>query len=185
MTQQRLKLHYIERYLHENTDEDHPVLISDIIHYLKGKGIPSERKAIYLDLEALSELGLDVQSRRQGRSTVYFIGNRDFQLPELKLLVDSVLSSKFITEKKSMELIKKLEGLASKHQASQLHHELHVSGRIKSMNESIYYNVDDISSAINMDSSITFKYFNWDARGKKVFKRSGHLPCKSLGAPMG
>ena len=173
MSPVKLKLLYLARYLMECSDEEHPVHMSDIIAYLATLEIPSERKTVYQDLDALAEFGLDIQSRREGRSTVYFIGSREFQTPELKLLVDSVQTSKFITEKKSMDLIRKIEGLTSKYQAKQLHRAVRVQGRIKTMNESIYYNVDDISGAMACDSSITFRYFTWDVAGKKVYRRNG------------
>lgn len=173
MSQVRAKLLHLAGFLFRESDEQHPVSMQDILSYLARQDIRAERKAIYLDLETLREFGMDIQTRRRGRAAVYFVGERDFQLPELKLLVDSVQTAKFITEKKSLELIGKIEGLASRHQARQLHHEVLVRGRIKTMNESIYYNVDDISSAITNDSSVTFRYFNWDIRGNRAYRRNG------------
>lgn len=103
------------------------------------------------------------------------MGNRQFELAELKLLVDSVQSAKFITAKKSNDLIKKIEGLASKYEASQLQRQVYVSNRIKAMNESIYYNVDKIYEAIGTNSKITFHYFQWDVHKKMVLRRDGAL----------
>lgn len=173
MSSVKLKLLYLAKYLMESSDEEHPVHMSDMIGYLAAMEIPAERKTIYQDLELLSAFGLDIQSRRDGRSTAYFIGSRAFQTPELKLLIDSVQTSKFITEKKSVELINKIEALASKHQARQLHHEVRVQGRIKTMNESIYYNVDDISGAITENSAIMFRYFTWNVKGERIYRRNG------------
>ena len=170
---QKLKLLYLCQYLLRSSDEAHPVTVAQMIEYLARQDISAERKSIYDDMESLRLFGLDVQSVRVGSATGYFIGERDFQLPELKLLVDSVQSSKFITEKKSMELISKLEGLASEHEARQLNHQVYVRGRIKAMNESIYYNVDKIHAAIDGNRAITFKYFEWNVERKRVWRRDG------------
>ena len=181
---QKLKLLYLCRYLLRQSDESHPVTVAQMIDYLARQDIAAERKSLYDDMEALRLFGLDVQSVRVGSATGYFIGERDFQLPELKLLVDSVQSSKFITEKKSMELIRKLEGLASEHEARQLNHQVYVRGRIKAMNESIYYNVDKIHAAIDGNRAITFKYFEWNVERRRVWRRGGKLYAVSPWALM-
>ncbi|MCD7844783.1 MAG: WYL domain-containing protein [Oscillospiraceae bacterium] len=170
---QKLKLLYLCQYLLRNSDEEHPVTMSDMIACLARQDIAAERKSVYDDLEALRLFGLDVQTVRLGPVTGYFIGQRDFQLPELKLLVDSVQSSRFITEKKSLELIGKLESLASEHEAQALHREVYVRGRIKAMNEPIYYNVDEIHDAIDQDRAIVFQYFEWNVEKKRVLRRNG------------
>ena len=145
---QKSKLLYLSKILLEQTDEDHPITVPEMIQELAKRDIKAERKSIYDDLETLSLFGLDVQSRK-GRSPGWFIGSREFELPELKLLMDAVQSSRFITQKKSDALIRKLEGLASIHQARQLQRQVYVSGRIKVMNESIYYNVDRLHGALS------------------------------------
>ena len=170
---QKLKLLYLCRYLLRQSDEAHPVTVAKMIDYLAMQDIAAERKSLYDDMEALRLFGLDVQTVRVGSATGYFIGERDFQLPELKLLVDSVQSSKFITEKKSLELIGKLENLASEHQGRDLNHQVYVRGRIKTMNESIYYNVDEIHGAIDGDRPITFRYFDWSVDKNRVWRRGG------------
>ena len=170
---QKLKLLYLCQYLLRSSDQDHPVTVAQMIEYLNRQDISAERKSIYDDMEALRLFGLDVQTVRTGSATGYFIGERDFQLPELKLLVDSVQSSKFITGKKSLELIEKLERLTSEYDARQLHRQVYVRGRIKAMNESIYYNVDKIWSAIDKDQSVTFRYYEWNVEKKRVFRRDG------------
>lgn len=172
---QKLKLLYLCRYLLRSSDEEHPVTTGDIIAYLARQDIAAERKSIYDDLDALRQFGLDVQTVRRGAVTGHFIGQREFQLPELKLLVDSVQSSRFITEKKSLELIGKLESLTSEHGARALHREVYVRGRIKAMNESIYYNVDAIHDAIGLDRAITFRYFEWSVAKERIWKRNGQL----------
>ncbi len=173
MQKQKIKLAYLSEYLMANSDEEHPVTATDILNYLSSQGIDVARKVLYSDLEALAKTGLDIQSVRMGSTTGYFVGERDFQLPELKLLVDAVQSSKFITEKKSLELIGKLENLTSVHQAKQLRHQVWVRGRVKAMNESIYYNVDELNSAIEENRTISFLYFTWDREKKRVFRRNG------------
>ena len=169
---QKLKLLYLCRILLEQTDEDHPLTVQDLIARLAQYDIQAERKSIYDDLEALSRFGLDVQCRK-GRSPGWFVGAREFELPELKLLVDAVQSSRFITRKKSDALIHKLEHLASVYQAQQLQRQVFVSGRVKVMNESIYYNVDKLHTAIAAKRVITFQYFDYDMYRKKVFRHSG------------
>ena len=169
---QKTKLLHLYQLLLRQTDEDHPITVPQIIEELSKYDIKAERKSIYDDLEALRSFGLDVQSRK-GKSPGWFVGERDFQLPELKLLMDAVQSSRFITQKKSDTLIRKLESLASIHQARQLQRQVYVSGRIKVMNESIYYNVDKLHAAVAGQRAITFKYFDYDLRHEKVFRREG------------
>ena len=175
MKDPKLKILYVERFLQRYTDEEHPASMTNIISYLDKMGIAAERKSIYDDINTLTQLGYDIQARRNGRSTVYFIGERTFQVAELKLLVDSVQSSRFITQSKSNELIKKLESLVSEPLAKDIHHQVHVQGRIKSMNESIYYNVDALSEAISNNKAITFMYFTWNSKSQKIYRRNGAL----------
>ncbi len=170
---QKLKTTYVMLYLLQNSDEEHPVTVHQIIDYLDSKGISAERKSIYSDIEALQQLGLDVIMVDRGRYHGYYVASRIFELPELKLLVDSVQSSKFITHKKTTELIKKIEQLASLHEAQLLNRQVFVKNRIKSMNESIYYNVDEIHSGISSNRKIRFKYFEYDVRKEKKFRRDG------------
>lgn len=169
---QKTKLLHLARMLLRQTDEDHPLTVAQIIEALAREDIKAERKSIYDDLEALRLFGLDVQCRK-GKTPGWFIGSREFELPELKLLMDAVQSSRFITQKKSDALIRKLESLASVHQAGQLQRQVYVSGRIKVMNESIYYNVDKLHTAIAAQKAITFKYFDYDIARQKVFRREG------------
>ena len=172
---QKMKLLYLLQILLENTDDEHALTLSELLHELSKKGITAERKSIYDDFEALRLFGVDVESRKENRTTVYFIANRTFELPELKLLVDAVQSSKFITHKKSNELIKKLETLSSAHQASQLQRQVFVANRVKTMNESIYYCVDDIHNAISENRQITFQYFDWGTDKKKHLRHNGKI----------
>ena len=169
---QKLKLLYLMQYLLQNSDEAHPVGIAQMVEMLAAHGILAERKGLYGDLEALREFGLDVVQAR-GRTVGYYIGTRDFELPELKLLVDSVQSSKFITQKKTLALIRKIEGLASVHDAAALQRQVYVRNRVKSMNESVYYNVDEISSAITADRKIRFQYFEYTLQKERRYRRGG------------
>ena len=169
---QKTKLLHLAQLLLHETDEDHPITVARMIEELGRYDIKAERKSIYDDLEALRSFGLDVQCRK-GRSSGWFIGAREFELPEVKLLMDAVQSSRFLTQKKSDALIRKLERLASVHQARQLQRQVYVSGRIKVMNESIYYNVDKIHTAIAGQKAITFRYFDYDLHRQKVFHREG------------
>lgn len=170
----KIRLLYVKKILEQMTDEQHPMNTTEILKALKSYGIESERKTLYSDIEALQAFGVDIisgPSKKDG----YYVGSREFELPELKLLVDSVQSSKFITSKKSLELIKKIEGLCNRYDAKQLNGQVYVKNRIKTMNESIYYNVDVIHNAIDIDSEICFKYFEYDISKKRVFKHNGMI----------
>ena len=170
---QKLKLLYLFQILTTRSDEDHPFTVQELISELARHDIKAERKSIYDDMEALRNFGLDVQNRK-GSSPGWFVGKREFELPELKLLVDAVQSSRFITQKKSSALIRKLESLASTHQARQLQRQVYVSQRIKVMNESIYYNVDKLHTSISGRKVITFRYFDYDMYRSKVYRRDGN-----------
>lgn len=171
---QKMRLLYLMQYLNENTDEAHPVTVRDMISHLAGLGIRAERKTIYDDLETLRVFGLDILQIKS-KSTGYYIGARAFELPELKLLVDSVQSSKFITQKKTLSLIRKIEALASRHDAQLLQRQVFVRNRVKSMNESVYYNVDELSAAITEDKQITFRYFEYTVSKERRFRKEGAL----------
>lgn len=171
-SRQKQKILYLAKFFLEETDEEHPATMADILAYLSRAGIEAERKSIYADLEELSLFGLDIVTLR-GRGGGYFLGERAFQLPEVRLLVDAVQSSRFLTRKKSEELIKKLRALTSRHQSSAISHTVSVSGRIKTMNESIYRNVDAIAGAIELGRKLRFRYFEWSPQGEKRLRRDG------------
>jgi len=169
---QKLKLLYLLRFLMRQSDENHPVSVADMIAELARHDIAAERKSLYDDLEVLRNFGIDIVQQR-GRGAGYYIGQRDFELPELKLLVDSIQSSKFITEKKTVSLIRKVENLANVYDARMLERQVYVRNRVKSMNESVYYNVDEISNAISQDRSIRFRYFEFTVEKQRQFRRGG------------
>lgn len=170
---QKLKLLYLVKIFKEETDEAHGLSRREIISRLNAYGVNADRKTIYTDLEELRSFGLDIIADHEGNDWIYYLGERRFELAELKLLVDSVQSAKFITERKSRSLIKKLEGLVSRHEAKQLHRHVLISGRVKTMNESIYYNVDKIHTAIDADSRIKFQYFQWNVKKEMELRHDG------------
>ncbi|MBR6925199.1 MAG: WYL domain-containing protein, partial [Oscillospiraceae bacterium] len=172
---QRLKILYLYKIMLEQTDELHPITMSEIINQLKLCGISAERKALYQDIEALCTYGLDIKQLK-GNTSGYYVASREFELPELKLLADAVTSSRFLTEKKSNELLKKIEGLSSIYEAKQIHRQVFVSNRVKAMNERIYINVDTIHRAILEGKQISFKYFDYDIQKKKKY-RDGLRVC--------
>lgn len=171
---QKLKLLYLMQLLLQKTDENHQLTVQEMIDELAQHDISAERKSIYADLDALRLFGLDIVQNR-GKSTGYYIASREFELPELKLLVDSVQSSKFITHKKTLSLIKKIENLASVYDAQLLQRQVYVRNRVKSMNESVYYNVDEISGAITRDRMIRFKYYELDVNKQRRYRHGGKL----------
>ncbi len=175
---QKMKILYLMQAFLEKTDEAHVLSMQEILKTLEMHGILAERKSIYDDIETLRVYGLDIIYRKEPPSG-YYLASRNFELPELKLLVDVVQSSKFITERKSAELIKKLEGLTSHYEAQQLQRQVFVANRIKTMNESIYYNVDKIHGAILADVKISFRYFEWTVEKQMHLKKSGKEYCIS------
>ena len=168
---QKLKIIYVMEYLLKYSDEEHPVTTNQIIAYLQSHDIAAERKSIYSDIESLRDYGLDINQVSAGNNYGYFVASREFELPELKLLVDSVQSSKFITHKKTMSLIKKIENLASVYEAQLLNRQVFVKNRIKTMNESIYYNVDAIHTGIANNRKIRFHYFEYTVQKERRFRR--------------
>ena len=159
---QKLKMLYLVKIFSDQTDDKHGLTLQEIAARLEENGVNADRKTLYKDFGELEKYGLEILSEQDGRTVRYHLATRQFELPELKLLVDAVQGSKFITEKKSRQLIKKLESLVSVHEARQLHRQVLITGRIKAMNESIYYNVDMLHEAINADRQIRFQYFQWN-----------------------
>ena len=146
--------------------------VQDLITYLKEWGITAERKTIYDDIESLRLFGMDILNRRE-KPSGFYLASRTFELPELKLLVDAVQSSKFITQKKSLQLIRKLESLASVHEAKNLQRQVFVETRVKTMNEGIYYNIDEIHTAISRNRQISFQYYEWTISKEMSLKKNG------------
>ena len=172
-TNQKLKLVYLIKILMEKTDDQHSLTMPEIIAELEKYDISAERKSIYADIESMRDLGIDVIGEPRGKTFYYHVGSRQFEIAELKLLVDAIQSSKFITEKKSRELIKKLESLTSQYEAKQLQRQVFVAGRVKTMNEHIYYSVDEIHSAISDNKQLRFQYFQWNEKKEMELRKDG------------
>lgn len=166
---QKLKLLYLRDFLRQNTDEAHPASVQRLIDYLASKDIRAERKSIYDDIRLLNEYGVEVLYRR-GNNGGYYVSQRDFELPELKLLVDAVLSSRFLSPKRSAELIKKLAALAGSHGSELLRREVVLAGRLKTTAEDGFANVDAIHEAIQKNSRIAFRYFDWGTDLRKKYR---------------
>ena len=169
---QKAKILYLMKIFLEETDEEHPLSRKEVEERLAKYGIHAERKSLYNDMETLKTFGLDILYKK-GRPEGYYLGEHEFELAELKLLVDAVQSSRFITEKKSSALIRKIEGLTSRHEAKQLQRQVVVADRIKSMNESIFYNVDKLHIAIASNQQILFRYFEWTVKKEIRLKKDG------------
>lgn len=167
----KLRTLYIMKLLLKKTDERNVMSAADIGKALERYGMSADRKTVYSDIETLNEFGLDIVQAK-GTNGGYYIGSREFELPELKLLVDAVQASKFISRKKSKELIQKLEGLASEHDARQLQRNVFIYNRPKTGNETIYYNVDQIHAAILANRQIRYRYAEWTIE-KKLKPRKG------------
>ena len=167
---QKLKILYIRDYLEKNSHPDHPVRASELVDMLwNDYEIKCERKTIYADIEALQQYGVDIVCL-PGRGGGYYIDSRNFDIPEIKLLIDAVQSSRYLTEQKSRELIEKLCKECSVHDARLMRRTIQVAGRVKSMNESIYNNIDYIQEAISQNKQISFRYFDWDIRGQRAYR---------------
>ena len=171
---QKLTLLYILDYLERESDEAHPVNADALIAMLAQHRIQCERKTIYSDIAVLQDYGVDIVTRR-GKGGGYYIASRIFELPELKLLIDAVQSSRFLTVKKSRELIDKLCRQCNRHEASLMHRDLVIDRRVKSMNETIYYNVDAIQDAIAANLQIRFRYFDWGIDGQRHYRDKDYL----------
>lgn len=169
---QKQKLLYIIKMLQEKSDEAHPIKMEAILEMLDREGIKAERKSIYNDMDTLRDFGYDIVLTK-GKNGGYFLAYRDFDVAELKVLVDAVQASRFITTKKSKELIGKIITLAGEHEAKNLKREVYVMNRIKAENEAIYYNVDKIHSAIEDNKQITFKYLEYSVNKEAVPRRNG------------
>ena len=170
---QKLKLFYLYKIMCEETDRTHYLTMPQIVEKLAAYGVEADRKSLYDDMEALNLFGIEVQRTRDGAHTYYNVTNRPFELAEMKFLVDAVQASKFISERETKAIIKKLLTLVSMNDARLLERDVHVPGRIKNMNESVYHTVDVIFRALNLDQQLRFHYFQWNVDGEKELRRDG------------
>lgn len=166
-------LRLMEIFLQE-TDEDHGITMAEILSLLEGFGIHAERKSIYENIETLNQCGMDILAEKQGHQSFYYLASREFETAELRLLADAVASSRFITAKKSDQLLRKLSALASRYQGGQLKRSVLVTSRIKNMNETIFYLVDDLNRAIREDRAVTFRYYEWVYEEGQLVRRPRH-----------
>lgn len=170
----KLKLLYLTKIFHEQSDESHMLSVNDLIQELKKYEIDAERKSIYTDIELLQGYGIDIIVEKS-TANYYYLANREFELPELKLLIDAVQSSKFITKHKSEELILKIQALTSKHEAKLLERQVIIHHRVNSMNEKIYYNVDQLHRAIQLQRLVQFKYTDYTLDKQQELRRDGEI----------
>lgn len=171
---QKQKLLALLDILKKNTDDEHGITMVQIISELESKGIKAERKAIYADINVLKEYGYEIQGNKQKGTYYYKLMYRNFDLPELKLLVDAVQASKFISQRRSHDLIKKIESHASKYQAMELQRQVFVTNRVKTDYDSVLANVDDLNLAINHNSKIQFDYYEWTLNKQMEIRENGH-----------
>lgn len=173
-TNQKFKFTYLMEIMLEKTDDNHALTLPQIMEELEKYDVTAERKSIYADFQDMTErFGVEIIKEQIGRETYYHVGSREFELAEVKLLVDAIQSSKFITQTKSRELISKVKGFVSEHQGKALQRQIFIDDRVKSMNESVFYNVDEVYTAINENKKISFKYYKWDISKKLVARRNG------------
>ena len=170
---QKLKLLYLAKIMQEKTDDTHALTMSEIITELNKYDIEAGRKSIYDDIAALNDYGIEILKYQEGMNTYYHCGSRNYDVAELHIIIDAIASSKFITVKKSKELIRKLEDMVSIYDKKMLERDVYVSGRVKNMNESIFYTIDTIQNAIANNHRIRFRYFSWNVSGDMEFHRDG------------
>ena len=171
-TNQKFKLSFLSKIMLEKTDDEHSLTMPQIMAELEKYEVTAERKSIYQDFQDMEKLGIEIIKEQVGRETYYHVGAREFELAEVKILIDAIQSSKFITQSKSRQLITKIKNLVSEHQAKQLQRQVFITDRVKNMNESVYYNVDDIYTAINDNKKIRFKYYKWSIEKKLVARHN-------------
>ena len=172
-TNQKFKFTYLMKMMQEKTDDDHALTMPQIMEELEKYGVTAERKSIYADFADMEKFGVEIIKEQIGRKTYYHVGTRAFELAEVKLLVDAIQSSKFITQTKSRNLITKMKSFVSQYQGSTLQRQVIINDRVKSMNESVFYNVDEVYTAINENKKIRFKYYKWDINKKLIARKGG------------
>lgn len=174
ITNSKGRLLELMKLIYEQTDENHQLSTNDILKYFDQKGFLTNRKTVKSDMDLLNKHGIDVVVSH-GSSNRYFMGERIFQLPEIKMLMDSVISSKAITENKSMVLINKLKSLVSKHQAYDLANRISLKAGMKSVNENIYYIVDTLFTAIRLKKKVEFRKYDYAVTKERIYRDGGKV----------
>lgn len=169
----RTRILLVERYLRRFSDESHGRTMREILEYLQTQGITTDRRTLYLDFEEMRSMGMDIIAEKGRRDCCYYLASREFELAELKLLVDAVRSFRFMTVRKSRSLIGKLKGLVSVYEAEALEQQISGEDRYKSLNEEVYYNVDRIHAAIHDNRRIRFQYFQWTVSKEMALRHGG------------
>ena len=167
---QKLKLFHLLDILRSETDENHTLTTNELIEKLDARGISAERKALYTDIEALTDYGFTVEKIGRG----YYLAERDYELAELKTLVDIIQSSSFLTAKKCALLTEKLYKQTSRFGAAELDRQIHTSSA-RTPNEKIFYTVDAIHRAIRDNKKISFSYFRYNEKKELVEKSKGKI----------
>ncbi|MBR6326450.1 MAG: WYL domain-containing protein [Lachnospiraceae bacterium] len=167
---QKLKMLYLRKILSEETDQNHGLSAQELIDRLERCGVNEDRKTLYRDLDELERFGMEILRVQNGRTVLYHLNDRLFELPELKLLVDAVQSSRFISDRKSAEISAKLMNLTSDALAKSLKRRVFVASRVKSENEEILYNIDSIHRAIRENVQISFAYYEWNLKKELVLR---------------
>ena len=170
----KIKLLKLLDLLRQNTDEQHPMTTAQICAALEQMGIPCDRKTIPQDIAALNDSDYEVMSKMISHEKAYYVEDRNFSIPELKILIDAVHASSFITEKKSEELISKIASLAGSHRGQVLQHNMVCFNTRKHSNEKILYSIDTLEEAILTQRKVIFLYFDLDENGQRVYRRDGH-----------
>lgn len=160
------------KYLYENTDEEHPISTTELVRIFVSEDAHAKRKTVKDDIDVLVGEGFDIVTVR-GRNNSFFLGTRKFELPEVKLLIDAVSSSRFISAEKSETLISKLTDMVSRHQAEKVCRHLYTAEHVKADNKQIYYIVDAVTDAINEGKKIRFQYFDYDGKKEKCLRHDG------------
>lgn len=171
---QKIKLLKLVELLRQETDEFHPLSTNEICNRLGIMGISCERRTLAKDITLLNEQGFEVMWCKVGKEKGYYIEDRSFSVPELKILIDAVQAANFITDKKSSELIDKISALGGSHQADILKSNIVCFNTRKHSNETIYYSVGYLEDALQNQKKVLFRYFDLDEHGKKIYRRDGH-----------
>lgn len=171
---QKIKLLKLMELLRQETDELHPLSTNEICNRLGSMGISCERRTLAKDIALLNEQGFEVMWCKIGKEKGYYIEDRSFSVPELKILIDAVQAANFITDKKTSELIDKISALGGSHQADILKNNIVCFNTRKHSNETIYYSVGYLEEAIQNHKKVLLRYFDLDEHGEKIYRRDGH-----------